>query len=63
MLLLILISYVGVNPVVENLNDSSFIKEMIESVFVDRYSSWYGVVNAAFLIECVLGILLIIKIR
>ena len=63
MLLLILISYVGVNPVVENLNDSSFIKEMIESVFVDRYSSWYGVANAAFLIECVLGILLIIKIR
>tara|TARA_B100000787_G_C16093425_1_gene250040 strand:- start:366 stop:812 length:447 start_codon:yes stop_codon:yes gene_type:complete len=63
MLLLILISYFGINPIIENLNDSSFTKEMIESVFKDRYSTWHGVANSAFLIECVLGILLVLKVR
>jgi len=63
MLSLILISYFGINPVIENLKDSSFLKEIIESVFADRYSTWHGVASAAFLIECLLGIFLVLKIR
>jgi hypothetical protein len=63
MLSLILISYFGINPVIENLKDSSFSKEIIESVFADRYSTWHGVASAAFLIECLLGIFLVLKIR
>ena len=49
--------------IIENLKDSSFSKEIIESVFADRYSTWHGVASAAFLIECLLGIFLVLKIR
>jgi hypothetical protein len=63
MLFLILISYFGINPIIDNFNDSSVSKEIMESVFADRYSTWHGVASAAYLFECVLGILLLLKIR
>ena len=63
MLFLILISYFGINPIIDNFNDSSVSKEIIESVFISRSGTWHGIASAAFLIECVLGIFLILKIR
>ena len=63
MLSLILISYFGINPILENFRYNSVSKEIIESVFVSRYSTWHGIANTAFLIECFLGIFLILKIR
>ena len=63
MLSLTLISYFGIIPILENFRDNSISKEIIESVFVNRYSTWHGIANTAFLIECFLGIFLILKIR
>jgi len=63
MLSIILISYFGINPILENFRDNSISKEIIESVFVNRYSTWHGIASSAFLIECFLGIFLILKIR
>ena len=63
MLGLTLISHFGINPILENFRDNSISKEIIESVFVNRYSTWHGIANTAFLIECFLGIFLILKIR
>ena len=63
MLVLILISYFGINPILENFRDNSVSKEIIESVFVSRYSTWHGIASTAFLIECFLGIFLVLKIR
>ena len=63
MLGLTLISYFGINPILENFRDNSVSKEIIESVFANRYSTWHGIASTAFLIECFLGIFLILKIR
>jgi|TARA_B110000259_G_scaffold182752_1_gene226846 hypothetical protein len=63
MLSLIMISFFGINPLLENIRDSSVSKEIIESVFISRSGTWHGIASAAFLIECVLGIFLILKIR
>ena len=63
MLGLTLISYFGINPILENFRDNSVSKEIIESVFVNRYSTWHGIASTAFLIECFLGIFLVLKIR
>ena len=63
MLSIILISYFGINPILENFRENSISKEIIESVFVNRYSTWHGIANTAFLIECFLGLFLILKIR
>ena len=41
MLSLILISYFGINPILENFRESSISKEIIESVFADRYGTWH----------------------
>ena len=63
MLSITIISYFGINPILENFRENSISKEIIESVFVSRYSTWHGIANTAFLIECFLGIFLILKIR
>ena len=63
MLSITIISYFGINPILENFRDNSISKEIIESVFVNRYSTWHGIASTAFLIECFLGIFLILKIR
>ena len=63
MLGLILISYFGINPILENFRDNSVSKEIIESVFVSRFSTWHGIASTAFLIECFLGIFLVLRIR
>ena len=63
MLGLTLISHFGINPILENFRDNSISKEIIESVFVNRYSTWHGIASTAFLIECFLGIFLVLKIR
>jgi len=63
MLSITLISYFGINPILENFRDNSISKEIIESVFVNRYSTWHGIASTAFLIECFLGIFLILKMR
>ena len=63
MLGLTLISHFGINPILENFRDNSISKEIIESVFVNRYSTWHGIASTAFLIECFIGIFLVLKIR
>ena len=63
MLSITIISYFGINPILENFRDNSISKEIIESVFVNRYSTWHGIASTAFLIECFLGIFLVLKIR
>jgi hypothetical protein len=35
----------------------------MESVFSDRYRTWHGIASMAYLLECVLGIFLVLKIR
>ena len=62
-LLLILVSHFGINPIISNLQDSSISKEIIESMFADRFSTWHGIASGAYLIQCFLGIFLILKIR
>ena len=63
MLLIILISYFGINPFLEALKIQALPKEVMESVFADRFSAWHGIMSIAYLIECLLGIILLLKIR
>ena len=63
LLLIISISYFGINPFVESLNVNDLPKELMEGVFAERFDNWYGIASIAYLIECVLGIFLLLKIR
>lgn len=63
MLLLILISHLGINPLLEKFKLEALPKDVMESVFADRFATWHGISSVAYLLECFLGIFAILKIR
>ena len=63
MLLLILISHLGINPLLEKFKLEAMPKDVMESVFADRFATWHGISSVAYLLECFLGIFAILKIR
>ena len=60
---LILLNYFGIQPLLDSFKVDALPKEVMESVFADRFSTWHGIASISYLIECILGILLILKIR
>ena len=63
MLILILVSHLGINPLVEKFKLEAMPKDVMESVFADRFSTWHGISNIAYFLECFLGVFAILKIR
>jgi hypothetical protein len=63
MLILILVSHLGINPLVEKFKLEAMPKDVMESVFADRFSTWHGISSIAYLLECFLGVFAILKIR
>ena len=63
LLLILSISFFGINPLLEALKVEAFPKEVMESVFADRFSAWHGIASIAYLIQCFLGIFLLLKSR
>lgn len=60
MLLLILVGEFGVQPVLESLKAQALPKEVMASVFRDRFDTWHGVASGLYVIESVLGIALVV---
>ena len=63
MLVLILISHLGINPLLEKFKLDAMPKDVMESVFADRFATWHGISSIAYLLECFLGVFAILKIR
>jgi hypothetical protein len=63
MLVLILVSHLGINPLLEKFKLEAMPKDVMESVFADRFATWHGVSSIAYLLECFLGVFVILKIR
>ena len=49
----------GVQPVLEGLKNQALPREVMASVFRDRFWTWHGVSNVLYLIESVLGATLV----
>ena len=62
-LLLVLISFFGINPFLETLKLEALPREGMEGVFADRYKSWHGIASVAYLFQCFLGLALVLKMR
>jgi len=60
MLLLILVGEFGVQPILESLKAQALPKEVMASVFRDRFDTWHGVASGLYVIESVLGIALVV---
>jgi hypothetical protein len=59
LLLLILAGEFGVQPILGSLKNQALPKGVMESVFRDRFAAWHGVASVLYLIQSVLGILLV----
>ena len=59
LLLLTLAGEFGVQPILAGLKDQALPKGVMESVFRDRFAAWHGVASVLYLIQSVLGILLV----
>ena len=59
MLLLTLAAEFGVQPILASLKHQALPKEVVESVFRDRFAAWHGVASVLYVIQSVLGVLLV----
>ena len=60
MLLLVLAGEFGVHSLMEGLRAQALPKEVMASVFRDRFMTWHGVASALHVVQSVLGLVLVV---
>jgi Domain of unknown function (DUF4149) len=60
MLVLVLAGEFGVQTVMESLRAQALPKEIMESVLRDRFLTWHGVASVLYVIQSLLGLVLVI---
>lgn len=63
MLLLVLAGHYGIQPILESLKNQALPSDVMQSVFADRFRTWHGVASVAYLIECLLAVVMVLKAR
>lgn len=63
MLLLVLAGKFGVQPILSALKEQALPKQVMESVFRDRFAMWHGVASILFLVQSLLGLMLVLLQR
>ena len=63
MLLLILAGHFGIQPILAQLKTDALPNDVMHSVFANRFSTWHGVASMAYLAQCLLGFVLVLKAR
>jgi hypothetical protein len=63
MLLLVLAGYFGIQPILAQLKIDAQPNDVMNSVFASRFATWHGVASVAYLLECLLGLMAVLKMR
>ena len=63
MLLLILAGYFGIQPILAQLKADAMPADVMHSIFAQRFGKWHGIASVAYLVECLLGFVLVLKVR
>lgn len=63
MLLLVLAGHFGIQPILESLKNQALPSDVMQSVFADRFRTWHGVASIAYVIECLLAVVMVLKAR
>ncbi len=61
MWVLLLIGEFGIQPLLAQLKISALPNDVMQSVFASRFRTWHGVASIAYMVECLLGLWLVIK--
>jgi len=59
MLALTLAGLFGIQPIMQSLKDQAMPHAVMQSVFADRFARWHGISSILYLIQSVLGLLLV----
>ena len=51
----------GVQPIMAGLKQQALPSEVMQSIFRDRFAAWHGVSSVLYLIECALGLVLVVQ--
>ncbi len=51
----------GVQPIMASLKQQALPSEVMHSIFRDRFAAWHGVSSVLYLIECVLGLMVVLQ--
>ena len=63
MLLLVLAGHFGIQPILAQLKADAVPADVMHSIFAERFGKWHGVASVAYLVECLLGFVLVLKVR
>lgn len=63
MLLLTIAMHFGIQPILAGLKEQALPKEVMESMFRDRFTRWHGISSIGYLIESLLGLVLVLTPR
>jgi len=63
MLLLTVAIHFGIQPILAGLKEQALPKEVMESMFRDRFARWHGISSIGYLIESLLGLVLVLAPR
>ncbi|MEW6132312.1 MAG: DUF4149 domain-containing protein [Pseudomonadota bacterium] len=63
MLLLVLGQHFGIQPVMQAMKDQAMPQAVMESAFRDRFAAWHGISSVVYLIESLLGLVLVWRYR
>ncbi len=58
---LVAASHFGIQPIMQHLKDSALPAEVMHSAFRDRFATWHGVSSVVYLIQSVLGLILLVQ--
>jgi len=63
MLLLVLAGHFGIQPLLAQFKASAFPGDVMQSVFSSRFRTWHGIASVAYLMQCLLGFMVVLKAR
>lgn len=63
MLLLILAGHFGIQPILAQLKADAMPADVMHSIFAERFGKWHGIASVAYLVQCLLGFAVVLKVR
>ena len=54
-------SQFGVQPILAGIKQQALPMEVMQSILRDRFAAWHGVSSVLYLIECVLGLMMVVQ--
>lgn len=63
MLLLVIAGHFGVQAFLAQLKAAALPSDVMQSVFASRFKTWHGVASIAYLVQCLLGFVLVLRAR